>query len=126
MIKVACLEVVRWLSRLCMGHHVQGMLKGIFWVLNFRFRDFVGYIARSSMKKVLEYSAWHGDFKTIKRQSPLELSTRFRTRENFRLIFLSSIRTIHPNDELAVRMRKLFILLPFPAFHCWTTVSGYM
>ena len=32
--------------------------------------------------------------------------------------------TIHPNNEIAVRMRKLFILLPFPAFHCWTTVSG--
>ena len=26
--------------------------------------------------------------------------------------------TIHPNNEIAVRMRKLFILLPFPAFHC--------
>ena len=35
--------------------------------------------------------------------------------------------TIHPNNdnnEIAVRMRKLFIFLPFPAFHCWTTVSG--
>ena len=32
--------------------------------------------------------------------------------------------TIHPDNEIAVRMRKLFILLPFPAFHCWTTVSG--
>ena len=32
--------------------------------------------------------------------------------------------TIHPNNETAVRMRTLFILLPFPAFHCWTTVSG--
>ena len=32
--------------------------------------------------------------------------------------------TIHPNSEIAVRIRKLFILLPFPAFHCWTTVSG--
>ena len=25
--------------------------------------------------------------------------------------------TIHPNNEIAVRMRKLFILLPFPALH---------
>ena len=32
--------------------------------------------------------------------------------------------TIHPNNETAVRMRKLFILLPFPAFHCWTTVTA--
>ena len=32
--------------------------------------------------------------------------------------------TIHPKNEITVRMRKLFILLPFPAFHCWTTVSG--
>ena len=24
--------------------------------------------------------------------------------------------TIHPNNEIAVRMRKLFILLPFPFF----------
>ena len=32
--------------------------------------------------------------------------------------------TIHPNNEIAVRMRKLFILPPFPAFHCRTTVSG--
>ena len=31
--------------------------------------------------------------------------------------------TIHPNNEAAVRMRKLFILLSFSAFHCWTTVS---
>ena len=32
--------------------------------------------------------------------------------------------TIHPNNEIAVRMRKLFILLPFPVFYYWTTVSG--
>ena len=32
--------------------------------------------------------------------------------------------TIHPDNEIAVRMRKLFILLPFPAFLCWTAVSG--
>ena len=34
------------------GFHVTGMLKGIFWGLNFWFREFLGYIARSSMKKV--------------------------------------------------------------------------
>ena len=32
--------------------------------------------------------------------------------------------TIHPNNDIAVRMGKLFTLLPFPAFHCWTTVTG--
>ena len=32
--------------------------------------------------------------------------------------------TIHPSNEIAVRMRKLLILLPFPAFHRWSTVGG--
>ena len=32
--------------------------------------------------------------------------------------------TIHPNNEIAVRMKKLFILLPFPAFHRWTAVKA--
>ena len=32
--------------------------------------------------------------------------------------------TINRSNESDVRMRKLFILLPFLAFHCWKTVSG--
>ena len=31
--------------------------------------------------------------------------------------------TINRSNESDVRIRKLFILLPFLAFHCWTTVS---
>ena len=38
------------------------------------------------------------------------------------LPYIFAINTsIHPNNEIAVRMRKLFILLPFPAFH-WNLV----
>ena len=35
--------------------------------------------------------------------------------KTFALYFAINI-TIYPNNEIAVRMRKLFILLPFPAF----------
>ena len=54
----------------------------------------------------------------------LKRSTRFRTRQNFCLLFFIINTTIHSNNDIAVRMGKLFILLSFPAFHCWTTVSG--
>ena len=42
-----------------------------------------------------------------------------------RLPYIFTINTtIHRHNEIAVRMRKLFILLPFPVFHCRTAVSG--
>lgn len=43
-----------------------------------------------------------------------------------RYIFIinATICTIHPNNEITIRMRKSSILLPFPAFHCWMTVRG--
>ena len=47
-----------------------------------------------------------------------------RTRQNFCLIFLPSILLSILITKFSVRMRKLFIFLPFPAFHCWTTVGG--
>ena len=89
----------------------------------------------------LEYEIFHIDIsKTFGRQSSVSLTnwSKIKTLEAVSLKAFHSIldskkllpyifiidTTIHSNNETAVRMRKLFILLPFPAFHWWTTVSG--
>ena len=63
----------------------------------------------------------------IKRQSPY-LTAFLSISDSRKLLpYLFAINiTIHLiiNNEIAVIIRKLFILLPFPAFHCWTTVGG--
>ena len=54
---------------------------------------------------------------------PKRVPLDFGLDKTFAYIFAINT-TIHPHNEIAVRMRKLFILLPFPVFHYWTTVSG--
>ena len=62
--------------------------------------------------------------KALRGSLPKSVPLDFGLDKTFALYFYIINTTIHPNNEIAVRMRKLSILLPFLGFRCSTTVSG--